>query len=803
MAGYYAKTQTRSSGATNKGTAAQAMNYLTDDHDTKRMGQVSDAEMDYMARVNPGHKTDLEGGRIPLLGYGRCIGLAEKEMRATFEAACKPSHLSALGYMTRGSEGYKSHVLTLPKELSLVAETNSKAAKQAIEKALHEVLEKTYAGKELAAVAAVHTRNANGEIHFHAHVLVGKFVEDRATGKIHSINNAKAMGGNARESGRLKEHWQASINQEMEKAFQIKIENQLQGRAIVTFSDGVKLAPLNRVSRREMEVRMAPEIRMTDSKGEARTRRFTLTKMDQKIFENTFRDRGKGGWDREVFLKTFPKELDRIERYEKRVQTLQSVGYLTHAGRVTEAFRNHAEVKWGKDSPQLQQIRVDLENQKKAVRYGTLTVPTGNPLSRAVVESSAIQDRVKNLGLQASAIREAERGWQEAKAKVTPEQKVLIQLEKRLERLNSEEKSQMGSVSITDRGMLMDRFQESRVSLESEIPAAWEKAALSLKHPDRRDPEKILREELWQHNKALMQIERKLAGVDRSRAERLEGKTDPAVMARIEKWHGQQRMALEGTRGKLVGEISVRRKAMIAFEIKPAVSDRSGRFKEVGRYQKPQAGGDQVLSRVSGHLGGLVQAVRRAFQVWDEVKTLLTRVPKEKVDALRVGADLLRRSGQPEGRLLTPWRGREGALAGRVLLDQKGGGRMPLKLLEATKSAGRVGNDILKAQKLLNESPSKVSGRLKALEGPIQRFNTRTQAMGFESPLSKPVLEAISPKALAVAFKEDPALEKLSGCGNEWALLQSQVVNAAMGKMQTLVKVALETGQGQVMTLPL
>ena len=319
MADYYSKSKTRGSTSTSKGTPQQALDYLTDDHDSKRIASCSLEEIDYISRVNPGYKADLEGGRVPLEGHGRCSGLEEKEMVRAFLDSCIPNHRDSLGRKTTATEGYKSHTLTLPKELSLMAESNPQKAYRAMNKAISETLSLAYPDKDYAAVSAIHRRNNEAEIHFHAHVLVGKFARDRATGKTHSLNNAKMMGGNARESARLKSAWTKAINRELAKEFQIGIKLERQGKITLTMPDGRNIEPINRASRREIEKAIAPQITYTDKHGTEKTKAFPLTSMDAKILETASREKGKSGWNREAFLRAFPKDSPRIGRFEPAI----------------------------------------------------------------------------------------------------------------------------------------------------------------------------------------------------------------------------------------------------------------------------------------------------------------------------------------------------------------------------------------------------------------------------------------------------------------------------------------------------
>jgi hypothetical protein len=86
---YYVRVATR--GSPNTGSPRQAVNYITNGH----AARYSDAELHYIARIDPGWKADLEGGRVPLVGFGQLPG--DTEHTRCFENASLPYHrLSAL-----------------------------------------------------------------------------------------------------------------------------------------------------------------------------------------------------------------------------------------------------------------------------------------------------------------------------------------------------------------------------------------------------------------------------------------------------------------------------------------------------------------------------------------------------------------------------------------------------------------------------------------------------------------------------------------------------------------------------------
>jgi hypothetical protein len=89
---YYVRVATRGSPKTV--SPRQALNYITDGHDAPRDSSYSDAELHYIARMDPGWKTNLEGGRVPLVGFGQhraavaaAAGLLDEEPGWTLKGA--------------------------------------------------------------------------------------------------------------------------------------------------------------------------------------------------------------------------------------------------------------------------------------------------------------------------------------------------------------------------------------------------------------------------------------------------------------------------------------------------------------------------------------------------------------------------------------------------------------------------------------------------------------------------------------------------------------------------------------------
>ncbi len=405
---YYVKLATRGAKAAKKGSPRQAIDYITDGHDTRRDPGYSDAELAYIARMGEGWKTDLEGGRVPLTGFGTLRGRAdEADIAAEFERACYSLHDK------RSTTGYKSITFTLPKEVSLFAEGYRERAKEAMLAAAESALDRAFQGKSYAAVAAIHTRNEAGEIHYHVHVLVAKFATDVASGRTVSLNSS-AGGNGAGRVREIKQGWKDVVDKEFKERLGLTIEQRAPnaGPALV-LPDGTRLESLNRASRRLLEKDVAPWYAAPDKSGGLMQRQLRLSVMDDRIFEIAAGDRGASGWDVDAFRKMFPEQERFVARYEKRVETLKTIGYLTPDGRLTPEFRLHFAVRHGINTPELQRIRLDLARQP-ARRARNEREESARSRS-----GERVRRRIERLGVDAEEFARADRA---ARAKrPTPE----------------------------------------------------------------------------------------------------------------------------------------------------------------------------------------------------------------------------------------------------------------------------------------------------------------------------------------------------------------------------------------------
>ena len=365
---YYVRMATRGSAKT--GSPRQALNYITDAHDVRREPSYSDAELHYIARMDPGWKTDLEGGRVPLVGFGKLAGaLDEKTLADAFQEACLPYHSLC------GTTGYKSITLTLPKEVSLYAEGHREESKAAINAAIQQALDRAFAGYRYSAVAAIHTRNQTAEIHYHAHVLVGKFAQKVETGRTFSLSSKGGGNTGRKRLLDLKLGWQEGIEKEFRDRLKLGIEQKTPHSPVaLVLPDGTRLEPLNRDSRRVLEKELCPTYVDTSPTGKEITRKFRWSAMDDRIFEIASGARGTSAWSAKAFKDLFPEQSRYLSRYEARVRTLKAIGYLSPEGQIQTAFRVHFAAHHGVLTPELQRVRLDLL-QKLARERSASTPP--------------------------------------------------------------------------------------------------------------------------------------------------------------------------------------------------------------------------------------------------------------------------------------------------------------------------------------------------------------------------------------------------------------------------------------------
>jgi hypothetical protein len=686
---FYAKIATRSSGSASKGTPGQAMDYLQDDHDSKRETNMDSEEISYIARMDPGWKTEQEGGQIPLRGYGRAEGLPGDQTKAQFEYDCIPHYQKANGGQ-QPTTGYISITLTVPKEVSLYSEGHKPEAKEALLSAVKETLEKAYPGKEVSAVAAVHTRNENSEVHYHVHLLVAKFAKDQQTGKTISLNSS--TGGNDQKiPDRLREAWTRGVTKEYEQSLGVQIHQRKDGKAVITLKDGSTLEPLNRNSRRALEREIAPTLEKTRGDGSTYKTSLKLNAMDQRIYEVSAQDQGRQGWNRKAFEGAFPKEAKHLDRYEKRVETLKEVGYLNREGRITQPFKEHVALKWGQETPQLQQVRSELhrEARKGAVKEGCPIEP--KMVSQAVLEKPDIKDRVERLGVSDASIQRFDQQRDMGTARVTPEQRSVAQLEKDLQRLPKERKEALrGAQGVDQVASIRSTFDSREADLRSRLE--------SLRGTPTKSPE--------------------VPGDAPSRA--------PNGAAHGASQAVQKALPNEAQEGS--------KEARQALSV--ATSLRGG-FRAVSQFMPQEARG--VITKIHS----AARLLNLAAGLMKEVKA---SIPKEKVSELKAGLKAGLARQDPTAHTIRSWRGKEGALATRTVTQANGRPTLSTRTFEAAKTVGQQGARLAMAEK---PGPTlKLSSAQEPYRGAMDTLNRRFEAYGLKAPFAGDALKGVSPANL-------------------------------------------------------
>jgi hypothetical protein len=137
------------------------------------------------------------------------------------------------------------------------------------------------------------------------------------------------------------------LDREFRERFDLTIEQRTANAApALIMADGTRLEPLNRTSRRQLEQDVAPWYAIPDKSGALVQRQLRLGAMDDRIFEVASGGRGADGWDREAFRQLFPEQERFLGRYDKRVETLRAVGYVTSEGpscaQIPDALRHPA-----------------------------------------------------------------------------------------------------------------------------------------------------------------------------------------------------------------------------------------------------------------------------------------------------------------------------------------------------------------------------------------------------------------------------------------------------------------------------
>lgn len=751
---FYVKVMTRGEKGTARGSPSQAMDYLTDGHDQRRGPAFSEGEVDYIARTGEGWKTELEGGRIPMVGFGRLKGIEDQAvLRDVFEDSCKPSYHSAV---KGGKTGYKSIVATLPKEASLYAEGHPEEARAAMYAAAGAMLEKAFPGRDITAVAAIHTRNENGEIHYHVHILVGKFAQDPENGKSYSLNSVR--GGNTPERvSALKNAWKEDVVREFKERLGVGMEQtRTHGPVILELPDGTKIEPLNRASRRILEKKLELTYTTETLTGECKASVLKLNEMDSRIFEIASGRRGKSGWSREEFEKAFPDQAKWASRHEKRVETLKQIGYLTTEGRISQEFKNHYAAKFGGNTPELQRLRIELTKEAaKQSQKEKRPVMVSN-LWEAAQKSENIRKRIERLGYSEKDIRRVMATAETRKP--TPEN--LRRMRQEVEKTTQErasEKVRAGILPVTKTiskafvDLQKARIQRTYLSLAASLRGDFTQRKM--------EADRIVKASEWQLRTAK---ERRIAQVD---------KAVRPVFRAVKILFPDTARRFERARKEMV--------RVAAFDETKAVRketmDRLYSAWRADYIDKPleelKAKAQRMEAPAQKELLPKLQAAQAKITDSDIQRGL---------ESFQRGAVALAAHRPEEYRPLTAWQGRELELVSQVLGKASGDAvPLPEETRRAVFKAGKLGTVLEK-----EEQPAKAAHVPESLEkefgADLRRIGARMSALGIETPFTKEAL-GVSPLIEIRKGIEACRKEGLLDEGQGWAFQSEKIRGLAQG----------------------
>jgi len=637
--GYYVYMETISD-ADGKRTVKQAIDYITDDHDSKRLGTIDDQMIAYICRLDPGYKTEHEGGRVPLIGHGRLETVTDlQELTEYFNTASFPRD-------NRGKKGYKSITLTVPKNLTGLCETDKNKTREAITAAINSMLPQTYEGKQLWAVSAMHTRNKAGELHYHVHLLIAKFIKDTETGKFHSINYDGAYkNGVSRDAEKMKKHWKAEINKEIARLFDVDIRIGEKGQSIIRKKNGVEPEFMDRASirdrQRAWEECNAPQI---EDERTGMSKPFKINIMDAKILEVA----KASEFNEANFMAVFPKQ--KYSAYENRAKSLQEVGYLDKNLKPTDAFRRHAEAMFG-TRPEWKQIKEDVDNIlgkliEKTKEENPDAIPDlvekvfTKPLELAMDIYPKIAERVQNISPNDSTTEQVQAQWTNMVKHITPEldawrqaeeagtkwKNDLAKLKNDLPKLKGDMTGELSNLNIkiiTAEGWIKRYNKDST--------AAWKKAEQASDNPILPERKTII-PRLQSDAKLHDDAKRQIISLTNKMNEQLKF-TDEKNIPYVKRYYQNKIDDLTRVTTRLFQEIQRRRTR--ALQIEPTIPVRRSKYKLTGKklgriIMSPQTAqfinkklyrrNNSLKAYLSGHSTAIrtdVSNLRRGFKVME------------------------------------------------------------------------------------------------------------------------------------------------------------------------------------------
>ena len=162
------------------------------------------ARLAYIARMDPGMEDRSRRGArsVDRLRPARGGDATRRKCGGVRERRVVPTDRCA-------TAGYKSITFTLPKEVSLFAEGHREEGQRGDVRRGRRSARTGIPGMAYTAVAAIHTRNEAGEIHYHVHVLVG--IRPRARDAAASSLQRQARRERPSRVQDLKVGWKESV----------------------------------------------------------------------------------------------------------------------------------------------------------------------------------------------------------------------------------------------------------------------------------------------------------------------------------------------------------------------------------------------------------------------------------------------------------------------------------------------------------------------------------------------------------------------------------------------------------------
>ena len=358
---YYVRCNTRSSGASAKGTPAQALRV----HHRRPRQRARSFLLARRAALHrapgswlearPRRRARAAGGLGALHG---CVDQAE--LAREFVEACQPYH------DRRGTTGYLSYTFTMPKELSLVAEGHPVEARRGhvrgpAEDARRRLPRQGVQGRHGHSRAQRGGRGPLPRPRSHRKVRAGSA---RERGRFRSTAQRREHRASARV-GAAQAGLEGGPRRRAEGAAGLTVTQGAPfARPALTLADGTYVPALNRESRRVLDKHLCFRLSDGDSVGGRHVQELPL---DALRPDHLRAGRGEGpGVERGCLRELFPKLAPRLKTYESRVATLKRIGYLTDGRHGSPRRSPCTTAPTGATIRSCRRLRADLHKLTKA-----------------------------------------------------------------------------------------------------------------------------------------------------------------------------------------------------------------------------------------------------------------------------------------------------------------------------------------------------------------------------------------------------------------------------------------------------